>query len=541
MKRNGKKAVTIIIVCVLVAGVVTGGVLYSQGFFGSSNNSSSATTYSVVKLTTGDLESSVTGTGTLAAGGSATETVPVDLKVESVAVKVGQNVAAGDTIATIDAASIADTITALESEINSIDSSIARLASSEASVSKLTSSVSGRVKQLLCSAGDDVEKVMMSYNGLFVLSTDGKMKVDITLAKANSVATGAKVVVKTGGGAYTGLVEDLSEDGLTCTVTLTDNGTTLGADATVSTTDGSKLGSGKLEINRPYYVTGTAGTVSKIYVNANTRISNRTALAYLTGIPTSDTYNALVKSREETMALLKTALALQQAGKLTASEAGTIQTLSVAAGQDVKSGASLMSMLTLESIKLSVSVDELDINSIAVGQTASIAIDAVSDKTYEGTVESISQIGTTSNGVTNYTVNIQMAADTALKVGMNATATIVIEKHSGVLLLPLEAVQAMQGKSFVWLYTGTLPTDSSQDPGTKTEITTGMSNDNYVEITSGLTADDQVVVVRTKSTSSGNMRGGFGGFGGMTGGMGGMGGQMPGGDRPQGDFPRGGN
>jgi HlyD family secretion protein len=124
---------------------------------------------------------------------------------------------------------------------------------------------------------------------------------------------------------------------------------------------------------------------------------------------------------------------------------------------------------------------------------------------------------------------------------MNATATIVIEKHSGVLLLPLEAVQALQGKSYVWLYTGTLPTDSSQDPGTKTEITTGMSNDSYVEISSGLTADDQVVVVRTKSTSSSNMQGGFGGFGGMTGGMGGMGGQMPSGDRPQGGGPGGGN
>jgi HlyD family secretion protein len=519
MKR--KRIITIVVVVVLVAAVAGAGVLYTQGYFGKST-AASTTTYTIDKLTTGDLEKSVTGTGTLSAGGTTTETIPVDLQIGTVAVKTGQTVKAGDTIATIDADSLADTVASIQSDISTIDTSLARLTSSEASVTKLTSTVSGRVKQILCSVGGDVEKTMLKSNGLFVLSTDSKMKIEFKLATANSISVGTTVKVTTGSKTYKGLVELLAADGKSCTVTLTDNGTKINAEAVVYTTSGTELGSGKLAINRPYLVPATSGTISKIYVSLNSKVSSRTSLAYLTGIPTSDSYDTLVKSRAEKVALLKTAMALQKDCKLTATQDGTVQSLAISDNQDVKKGDSLATMLTVSTIKLNVSVDELDINSVSVGQAASISIDAVTGKTFDGKVESISQIGTTNNSVTTFQVTILLNSDTSLKIGMNATATIVIEKHSGVLLLPIEALQSLQGKEYVWLYTGTLPTDSSTDPGTKTVVTTGLSNDTYVEIASGLTANDQVVVVRTKSTTgttNSNSNSMFGGMGGdMSGG-----------------------
>jgi HlyD family secretion protein len=333
-------------------------------------------------------------------------------------------------------------------------------------------------------------------------------------------------------------VESLSSDGTTATVTLTDDGTDLGATATVYKTSSTLLGSGKLEINRPYYVPATTGTVSKIYVSVDSKVSTRTKLAYLMGKDVSDTYASLEKTLAQEQGLLKKALDLQRSGVLTAPQDGTVKSLSIVDGQAVKQDGAVALMLTLDSYELDVSVDELDINSVSVGQDASVAVDAVSSKTFDGAVQSISQIGSTSNGVTTYTVAIKMAADSSLKVGMNATATIVIEKHANVLLMPIEALNTIMGNSYVWLYTGTLPTDSSKDPGTRTEVKTGLSNDNYVEITSGLTASDQVVVVRTKSTTGTTTTSQNSIFSGM----GGMGGTMPSGvQMPSGGFPGGGS
>ena len=530
-----KRVITIIVVVVLVGAGVTAGVLYTKGFFGAGSQTASTTTYQVVGLTTGDLEKSVTGTGTLAAGGTVTETAPVDLEIAEVLVKAGQAVKAGDALAKVDTDTLGEQAAALQEQIDAIDVELAQLAVSESSAKALTTTVSGRVKQILCSVGDGAGDVTDQAGGLIMLSTDGRMKLNATLT--GTVEIGVTVKVKTGGSTYTGLVEDIADDKKTCVVTLTDNGPKLGASATVYNTSGAKVGSGTLEVNRPYYVTATSGSVSKIYVSLNQKVDGRTSLVYLVGIPMAESYEEKTATRQELAESLAEITGLEKTATLTAGQDGTVQAVQAAAGQAVKAGDGLVTMLTGGATKLEVSVDELDINSISVGQTASIAIDAFTDKAFEGTVDSVSQIGSTSNGVTTYKVTIKMAEDSALKVGMNATATIVIEKHEGVLLLPLEALQSSRGQQYVWLYTGSLPEDSAQDPGTRTEVTTGMSNDNYVEITEGLSANDQVVVVRTKTASSGN-NGQQGGmmFPGMEGGA------MPGGgERPSGgNFPGGG-
>lgn len=535
MKR--KKVIPIIVAVVVVAALGGAGVLYTQGFFGGGSEAASTTSYQVVKLTTGDLEKSVTGTGTLSAGGSTTESVTQDLEIDDVLVTAGQSVKAGDTLATIDQDSLSDQVTALQEEIDAIDTNLATMIASQSSASTLTTTVSGRVKKILCRQGDSVEAVMAKSGGLILLSTDSKMKLVTKLSAANSIAIGDSVKVKTGDSTYTGLVEALSSDGKTATVTITDNGPEIYASAVLYDTDGNKLGSGQLQVNRPYLVTADKGSVGDLLVGLNKKVDSRTKLISLVGIPLSEEYDDQIATRAEKAEDMAAIKELMEAGKITASVDGTVQQVAMADGQSLKAGDPVATVLTGGAVKLEVSVDELDINSINVGQTAEITMDAFTDKTFEGTVESISQIGTTSNGVTTYQATLALAQpDASLKVGMNATATIIIEKHEGVLLLPMEALNSRQGAQFVWLYTGTLPEDSTQDPGTRTEVTTGMSNDSYVEITGGLTAEDQVVVVRTKSTSSGSSQQQGGGmFPGMGGDMGGerpSGGNFPSGQRP---------
>ena len=89
------------------------------------------------------------------------------------------------------------------------------------------------------------------------------------------------------------------------------------------------------------------------------------------------------------------------------------------------------------SMLLSVSVDELDINSVTQGQTADVTFDAIEDKTFEGTVTKVSNTASASGGVAKYTVEITVPKDEKMKAGMNASATITIEEkrkycnHSG--------------------------------------------------------------------------------------------------------------
>lgn len=161
-----------------------------------------------------------------------------------------------------------------------------------------------------------------------------------------------------------------------------------------------------------------------------------------------------------------------------------------------------------ETMNLSISVDELDILSIAEGQSADITFDALENQTFTGTVTSISGTASVNGGVAKYTVEIEMEKDDDMRIGMNASATIKVEDAEDILLIPSAALQERGDSTFV--YTG-----QSED-GTLTdevEVETGLSDGSNVEITSGLSEGDTVYYTRTISDSqSGNMQG-FGGFG----------------------------
>ena len=179
--------------------------------------------------------------------------------------------------------------------------------------------------------------------------------------------------------------------------------------------------------------------------------------------------------------------------------------------QDSESNISDVTAFTVspdETMNLSISVDELDILSIAEGQSADITFDALENQTFTGTVTSISGTASVNGGVAKYTVEIEMEKDDNMRIGMNASATIKVEDAEDILLIPSAALQERGDSTFV--YTG-----QSED-GTLTdevEVETGLSDGSNVEITSGLSEGDTVYYTRTISDSqSGDMQG-FGGFG----------------------------
>jgi len=188
----------------------------------------------------------------------------------------------------------------------------------------------------------------------------------------------------------------------------------------------------------------------------------------------------------------------------------------------------------MSSLECELSVDELDIKNVKVGQTVIIKSDAVEGKIYHGEVQSVSVNGTTSNGVTTYPVTIVITDfDEDLLPGMNIDVEITTSQAENVLAIPLTAVK----RGNIVFVKGEKETENDSAPeGYKTvKVETGVYNNEYIEIKSGLKEGDIVYTPQIQSSGTGfSMEGMRGMSGGMPSGV------MPSGGMPNGGMPSGG-
>lgn len=174
-----------------------------------------------------------------------------------------------------------------------------------------------------------------------------------------------------------------------------------------------------------------------------------------------------------------------------------------------------------DTMTLEVSVDELDINSVEIGQEAAVTFDAIEDKEFTGEVTEIGNTASVNGGVAKYTVSVSVPKDEEMKQGMNASATITIENRENVITIPVNALQEKGNKVFVYT-----EKDENGNLSGETEVTTGLSDGTTVEITEGLSEGDTVYYNKSGNTDSGSgndsgMPDGMGDFGDMSGGPGG--------------------
>ncbi len=227
---------------------------------------------------------------------------------------------------------------------------------------------------------------------------------------------------------------------------------------------------------------------------------------------------------------------------------GTIISKTMKQGDTLDGNKSSLAIVAdMSKLTFDISVDELYIKDINVGQTVSVTADAIPGQRFEGVVDTVSIIGTPVNGVTVYPVTVVISEYEGLLPGMNVDAEIVISNAKDVLTVPVNAVSRgnlvlVKNNSNV---EGIAPAEEKNDKngarmseapkGYKyTMVETGVANDDYVEIVSGLSEGDEIYISVIKNTQTSQV--GFGMGGGMTGGMGGMpsGGRMPSGGMPSG-------
>jgi HlyD family secretion protein len=148
---------------------------------------------------------------------------------------------------------------------------------------------------------------------------------------------------------------------------------------------------------------------------------------------------------------------------------------------------------SLDNMQLPLQVDELDLPSIKEKMQANIKVDSISNKTFTGEVNQISTVGTTTNGVTFYTVVLSVPnTQGLLKYGMTATAEIMVQDKKDILMVPIEALQSKQGKRYVTV-------KNADGINASKEVTIGIRSKTSVEITGGLKEGDKIVTTVTSS------------------------------------------
>ncbi|MDO8753229.1 MAG: efflux RND transporter periplasmic adaptor subunit, partial [Anaerolineales bacterium] len=136
---------------------------------------------------------------------------------------------------------------------------------------------------------------------------------------------------------------------------------------------------------------------------------------------------------------------------LTAPFDGTITQANPAAGDQVTAGTIGFRIDDLSHLLVDVQVSEVDINSVSLGQTASLTFDAVLGQEYHGEVVQVGQAGDTLQGVVSFTVTIELTdADQLVKPGMTAAVTVVVEEVTDVVLIPNRAVRLVAGDRVVY-------------------------------------------------------------------------------------------
>ncbi len=239
----------------------------------------------------------------------------------------------------------------------------------------------------------------------------------------------------------------------------------------------------------------TAGTVSKLYVTPKQWVDKGQILAELESSDLDEQIN------NQKIAIQQKQLSLDQQNKelkkrtLYAPISGTVIAVNVTEGEEVTDNQSnLVTISCLNTLQVTIPVDELDILKVALGQSARITSDAIAGKTFTAKVTEIAGEGTVSSGVSTFDVLLLLDDPGELKAGMNVNAEILITSKKDVLMLPLAAITDRGNRKIV-------RRQSSDGKEEMTEVKVGLSTSTMAEITSGLQEGDTVVYNALETTA----------------------------------------
>lgn len=170
---------------------------------------------------------------------------------------------------------------------------------------------------------------------------------------------------------------------------------------------------------------------------------------------------------------------------------GTITKIDIKIGETASLGKVVIVLEDVKNLYLEANINEANIAEIKLDQPVSVTFDAFGpDKVFNAAISHIDPSSTIVSGVVNYKIKAAMAPDPIIRPGMTANMTVVTNKKENVLVVPTRAVTTKNGQKFIRVVA-----DAKTKDFTEKTVTLGMEGDDGVEILSGLSEGEEVVVL----------------------------------------------
>ena len=531
-----------VIALVLVASIAGGVVVWR----GHGQTAAAATEYQEAAVERRSITNSLTASGTLEPADSYTVNTLVSGEILSDTFEKGDEVEEGQLLYTIDSSNASSSLTQSQNSYSQAQNSYSQAVDAKYP----TADMSGTVSEIYVNEGDSVN----AGTELLRIVADENMYIDFSFTYADSsdfyVGQSATVFIDGFADTLIGTVTAVSNSSAavstgvpltTVRVTVANPGL-LTSDYTASAVIGSYMSYGEapIKVGASSVITAEAsGKIRGFDWLVGDTISNGDRVCTITGDSVDNSIESAQISVSNAATSLENAQENLEDYSITAPISGTVVTKTAKAGDNIEGGSdsTLCVIYDLSYLEMTMSIDELDISSVEVGQEVRITADAVEGTTYTGVVTEVSVAGTTSGGITTYPVTVRIDETDGLLPGMNVDAEIVVSSADDVLSIPSAAVS----RGDMVLVTADSPSaanaldEEAPEGYVYVPVETGVSDDSYIEITSGLQEGDTVAYLQTTSSSSsdsGMM------MGGMAGGM--TSGGMPSGGMPSGGMPSGG-
>ena len=615
-KRKGKSGRTVIVLIVVLAALLGGFFLYKKKTSSQKRQGDQSVSTATVKRT--DISSELTASSSLSPKDTYEVTSLVEGEVIEANFEEGDVVEKGQVLYRIDASSMDSDLSSAETSLQrakeSAQTAQSDYAEETARIAGNTyrSTASGYIKTLYIKEGDKVNSGMKIAD----LYDDSAMKITVPFLSGEAaeinVGDEAAVILEDTGEQISGTVtvvssmeETLSGGRLVKNVTVevsnpggltTDTAASVKVDGFVCSAEGTFAA--KTETTLSVEISGNKSLeIENLLIHEGSYVEKNSELFQVTA-KTAEEYlkefKDAVESVDDNLENAENKLSNTQDNvddyTITAPISGTVITKNAKVGDKISknsSGTTTMAVIyDLSTMTLEMSVDELDVSSIKVGQSVEITADAVEGETFTGTVTNVSLQSSYSNGVTNYPVTVTLDDTGSLLPGMNVDAKIILDSSEDALVIPASAL--MRGNR---VYVKKSPdstenadtqrNDSSdnagdadserKNPGDGTQnadsadrqpdagaeasgsskgsgtdnssskstgsgksgssnvpdgfeavqVTTGIINDDYVEILSGLSEGDEVYISSDSGSSTQTNQMQMGGMGGPGGDMGG--------------------
>ena len=458
--RKKKKKLKKIIIIIIILLAILAFAAYRMGFFGG-GNSGASDTYNTYTVSRRDIQTVLTGTGTLQPFDSYTVTALSTGEILEDYFEEGDEVVEDQLLMRLDSSNLESSLDRAQNAYDNAKKNLDDLYDDRNDL-RVTTDYAGIIQVMDLKVGDDV----MQGSAIASIIDRDTMLIDIPFMQEDTfnISRGSTAVLTVGD-----TLEELygTVDSIKASYSVNSNGVKT-VDVTIavknpgviteSTYATAKIGEYSCTGSSHFYYNVNesvkaeyTGKVKTIYKDEGDYVNKGDVIVLLESKNLEDSIERSERSLREAANSLKDAKDAFDNYEITAPISGTVIEKNYKKGEKIgSSGGSSANVVAIiydmSALKFDMNIDELDIDSLRVGQEVIVTSDAKPGKSYTGYITNISIQGSTSNGTTVYPITVTIdeygSAESGdqLRSGMNVDAEIILEKYENVLAVPVDAV-----------------------------------------------------------------------------------------------------